>query len=1007
MTFDDYQREQRDVYERLAETIAAILRAAIAVEGGYRLQQVASRAKDPTSLRRKLEKEGIDPTTDLEDRIKDLAGCRVIFYTNSDVNHFIHSALITNNFDVLEVKVHYPSQEIKDAAELYASNHFVVRLRPERIGLPEYAHLAGMRCEIQVQTILNHAWSEMAHDTIYKVPVLDGFGVRALDDIKARMEKVARKYLMPAGYEFQQIASDFQRLIGGKTLFDGEPLEGIVEAADNNARTEAIEKFADYVLPHYDDLSTIYPDVVNKLVAAAERARETPSVAIDTPDGALPPKSPGDVIKAIAEVLTRYRYVDRGATFGALCRLYGLATSKEERKALLDASKALARHDVHVWRQHGPAVQAELVDLIEALPGDERKALNRFLTTMLSAILGTEVKGTTSTSSQVTFFNGPIAASEVLRGVRTKAIQLLQRQFELGETADDRDRVLRALDAALQSPMRGAYSNALALIILEDTRDILRFVAKIAAGLALEPLRAAEIRVHHRFVINAELPADMREDRDLAAVRDQVEEAALAFRDAVNADEDFVIYKTLVGYRSVFSPAWDDREFYFKQPEAYRAERIDALLVSVDGASASEWFDRLTRYAQTQSDDLAEFIEFSRFLNRLGERQPEIVLGYIQRIEGPLDRFLADMVAGAMRSPLREQAAEQIRVLLRAGKYLGQLAHFLRSADPFDESLLQLTFESAAEHGDASAVRRVLIAAAQQYATHPGTLIEKVFIPAMRFLAERRDLGWLNMPWVSWLDSPIMRALDEGQAGVVLDALVRCPKWEYEPEHVVGAIAKHWPARVLAFLGQRQAFARSEEAPRGYHAFPYAVHELKEPLAAAPDLMLDAARTWFDAEPKFFKYDGARLLASVFPDLSNGLAERLARLIACRDEQHLRFVLAVLCGFEGRPLVYGLVHDVIAAADAQSDLLRDARHVLDETGVVMGAFGYAELYTQRKALLVPWLADANETVKTFAAEQIRVIDQRIAAETRSAEASIAMRKLSYGEDIAVTESGQK
>ena len=228
------------------------------------------------------------------------------------------------------------------------------------------------------------------------------------------------------------------------------------------------------------------------------------------------------------------------------------------------------------------------------------------------------------------------------------------------------------------------------------------------------------------------------------------------------------------------------------------------------------------------------------------------------------------------------------------------------------------------------------------------------------------------MPWVSWLDSPIMLALDEDQASVVLGALVRCPTWEYEPEHVVGAIAKHWPARVLAFLGQRQAFARSEEAPRSYCAFPYAVHELKEPLAAAPDLMLDAARTWFDAEPKFFKYDGAKLLASVFPDLSNGLAERLAKLIACRDKQHLRFVLAVLCGFEGRPCVYELVHDVVAAADAQSDLLRDAGYVLEETGVVTGAFGYAELYTQRKAVLVPWLAGTSEAVKAFAAEQRNV-----------------------------------
>lgn len=55
-----------------------------------------------------------------------------------------------------------------------------------------------MKCEIQIQTILNHAWAEMAHDTIYKAPILGNFGGKAFDDIESRMRKIARKYLVPA-----------------------------------------------------------------------------------------------------------------------------------------------------------------------------------------------------------------------------------------------------------------------------------------------------------------------------------------------------------------------------------------------------------------------------------------------------------------------------------------------------------------------------------------------------------------------------------------------------------------------------------------------------------------------------------------------------------------------------------------------------------------------------------------------------------------------------------------
>ncbi len=166
-----------------------------------------SRAKDPASLRKKLEKRGAERGVDLvaanglEDEIKDLASCRIVFYTNGDVIKLINSGLVGQNFEIVEVKLHHPRRETEEVAELYISNHYLIRLGADRLKLVEYAAFAGLRCEIQVQTILNHAWAEMAHDTIYNEPELDSFGTAALDAIKTRMAKIARRYLVPAGYE--------------------------------------------------------------------------------------------------------------------------------------------------------------------------------------------------------------------------------------------------------------------------------------------------------------------------------------------------------------------------------------------------------------------------------------------------------------------------------------------------------------------------------------------------------------------------------------------------------------------------------------------------------------------------------------------------------------------------------------------------------------------------------------------------------------------------------------
>lgn len=999
MNFEEYERDGQTTYALLTVTIAAILKAAVRVEGGYRLQQVNKRAKQPASLRKKLQRREIEATTTLENDIKDLAGCRMIFYTNSDVTRFVNSRIIEQNFEVLEVKLHHPQRETEDAVDLYISNHYLVALRPERIALPEYARFAGMRCEIQIQTILNHAWAEMAHDTIYKAPTLNDFGGGAFDGIKSRLQKIARKYLLPAGYEFQKIAHDFQRLAEGKALFDGDALEAIVDAVDNNIRAEAIETFAENVLPLYDDLPAVYAKIIARLVAAADLARTTPPTQIETPYGALPAKVYTDIVKAIANILTRYRYIDVEATFGALRTLYGWAVSENDRKPLLKLGQALAKHEVHVWREYGSAVQSVLVAHIESMGEDERHGLATLLTKMLGEMLGTEVSGTTNSSSAVTLHRGTVIASDELRIVRTKAIELLKCQFGLAESNEERRAVLLALQAATRPSSGAGYSNALARLVMDDTRNVMAFQAEIASTLSLELLQATETWVHRCYRMYEELPLTMRDDQSLVAARTQVEAGALAFRDVVNADPDFVIYKMLVGFDSVYSPAWKDKDFHYNEAEAYRAKQIDGMLASVDEASADVWFERIHRFARTESNDTVTYPVFGNFLEQLAGVQPAIVLSYIGRLEGPLENFLPAMLAGLMRSAERAQALVLIDMSLLAGEHISHIAWYLRFADPFEEALLHRALDSAVRHGDGHAVRNALIAAVSQFPAHPGTLVERVFLPALRCLAAAKDISWIQTQWLSWFENPLIRVLDEQQACIVLEALVPNPKLTYSAEYVAAAIAERWPALVISFIGKRQAFAQTDAAPQGYDAVPFAVHQLQPPLAAAPDLMLIGARAWFDADPLYFQYNGAKLLASVFPDMTNGLETRLSALIASGSEEDFAFALSVLSAFEGKPYVYDFVRTIVAALDPESPLLDEARSVLGESGVVSGAFGFAALHAERKVLVKLWLADPSERVRTFAAEQCRELVYRIAAETRSAEASIARRKLDHGEEL--------
>lgn len=563
MRFEEYERGRWSEYAAFSSTVADIVRAAIETAGGYRLQQVRARAKAAASLRKKLEKlsrtKGVDllPSDNLEGEIKDLAGCRVIFYTNNDVNQLINSGLIHTNFQVVETKLHHPRRDAGAATELYISNHYIVRLRENRLALPEYASFAGMRCEVQVQTILNHAWAEMAHDTIYKQPDLDTFGTKALEAIKIRMGRIARRYLVPAGYEFAKVSADFERLMAGKELFEGGALRAIVDASDNNDRASALDTFVDGVLPLYNDITAEYPDILDAMIEAAARAKTLPPNPVSTPYGELPAKTSADVVSRIAKVITDYRYVDSASSFDALLTLYSNAQNEEERKSIADAAKRLAEHNLHIWRQYGGAVQIMLVYKISELDEGARGTALPLLVSVLGAVLGTEVTGTTSNSGSVTFHRGVVVPSDALSAMRREATAQLRSLYVLADTDADRSAVLGALHQATRSPNVAVMAPELAETLLEGAAALVEFQASLVPAMSWELLQREERNVLSLARRNRALAADLLARPTVEALHGRTEAAVAAFRAAVAAEVEYGIYKILVGYDVVYPPAWD------------------------------------------------------------------------------------------------------------------------------------------------------------------------------------------------------------------------------------------------------------------------------------------------------------------------------------------------------------------------------------------------------------------------------------------------------------------
>ncbi len=186
--------QRRPLYELFAHKIASTV-SEILLARRLNFQTVTSRAKTVDSVRQKiLHKAYDDPLA----QMTDLAGVRVIGYVESDLQRIRQA--IEASFEVDVGRSLDKSSTLGTNQVGYRSIHLIVSLSAPRATLPEYERFRGLRCEIQIRTVLQHAWAEIEHDRNYK------FRGSLPAEIQRRFNLLAGQ-LEAADREFDSIAS--------------------------------------------------------------------------------------------------------------------------------------------------------------------------------------------------------------------------------------------------------------------------------------------------------------------------------------------------------------------------------------------------------------------------------------------------------------------------------------------------------------------------------------------------------------------------------------------------------------------------------------------------------------------------------------------------------------------------------------------------------------------------------------------------------------------------------
>lgn len=167
-------------------------------DAGVTFDSVTTRIKTWASLKAKARKRREDDSLAYPDPWKDIhdvVGVRVTVFHSTEIP--VALAALTESFTVL--------RSVDKAAETriaggfgYGSHHLVLEVNEGDDDLADYA---GMTFEVQVRTVLQHAWAEFEHDIRYKR------GEGPLDPQVDRAFTLAAGLIELADQQFDQIAA--------------------------------------------------------------------------------------------------------------------------------------------------------------------------------------------------------------------------------------------------------------------------------------------------------------------------------------------------------------------------------------------------------------------------------------------------------------------------------------------------------------------------------------------------------------------------------------------------------------------------------------------------------------------------------------------------------------------------------------------------------------------------------------------------------------------------------
>jgi len=964
---DEYKIKQ-SIYRDFAKTVGFILETLLK-NNKFRYQTVFSRGKEISSLQKKITEDKKFQKLKTVKEIDDLAGCRVIFYLDNDIERFKNH--IYKEFNVIKKNLKYSENE-------YNALHLIVKLNENRLNLTEYAKFSDLKCEIQLTTVLYHAWSEMNHDIIYKPQKeLSNFDIQAFDSLKKQFAGVMKNYIKEAQHTFDFISYQAEKIKQGKQVFDVKFLNNIIHSESNNELYENLKLLHKYIR-EFGDKTPKELNIIKIVESALKKSKLIKIKPIKTAFGNLKGYSYTYVADVCLDILNDLRYFYLEKVFNLLIML-SLDKEPEIKKKSLEVLSYLSKYNLDALKNIGYYPQLLILEKIEKWSTKQLIERVESIVEIAEELLNPSFEGHSMKDYKTFSIQfGALKVDDNLKKIRERTIILLKKLYLLINDLKQRQKIIRTLKEVTRLPDRGGYDKDMEIMVLENTNALIDYYISIIPNADNEIIKDIEEDAHwlsRRF-----------DARKLTRIKE--------LQSSISSNKEYDIFRVFFGYGYY---ATEPEKVGWKEVRARRKTKIQEFINDISEENYNDWERKILSVTKNYSfpEDQGKFWHFSFFLSELGKQKPEIAYELLIKNELKLEPFLTHLIAGIWESRLKRLAKELISKWVEEGKHLSECALVFDYVEAMDKSLINEIFNKAKEIKNkdiqSDTFSNIIQSIVKNYPKHKNT--KNLFIKVIDGLTKNENWNWIYNEWCS--RDLILKALTRTDLDTIFKNLLFLPEIKYPAEELLAPIAEKYPQKIISFFYKRFLIQKKKKQEDHYNAIPYRLHQLNKPLSKNAKIVVSEILKWFKKKDSLLHRKGSRLIEAIFPVFNKNIEEELIKLIKSKNERNIRIVFNILRAYKGEEFLHNICKELIKEYPENDDYHKEIFVVLSQTGVVSGEYGFVKGFEKKKEEIQSWKKDKNEAIEFFVKKYEDHLEKRILYEKKQADEVIELRKRQF------------